>query len=160
MAISVRIASAGDVQAMAALLEVKRQMLESFEPVMWRPSEIAAQLTPQFFTHQVVQPNVIARVAEDGERFLGFVMGTLQDPPPVYAPGGKTVLIDDFAVVDGADGDSAASQLLDAAISEARARGAVQIITVAAAQDARASRWFEEKKLRVASQWWTRTLTH
>jgi GNAT superfamily N-acetyltransferase len=87
-------------------------------------------------------------------------MGTLQDPPPVYAPGGKTVLIDDFAVVDAADGDSAASQLLDAVISEARARGAVQIITVAAAQDARASRWFEEKKLRVASQWWTRTLTH
>lgn len=160
MAMTVRMASAGDVQAMAALIEAKRLMLEGFEPVMWRPSEVAAKITPQFFTHQVGQPNVIARVAEDGGRFLGFVMGALQDPPPVYAPGGKTVLIDDFAVVEGAEGDAAASALLDAVISEARARGAVQIITVAAARDARASRWFEEKKLRVASQWWTRTLTH
>lgn len=160
MAVTVRMASAGDVQAMAAILAVKRQMLEGFEPVMWRSSEIAAQLTLQFFAHQVGQPNVIARVAEDGGRFLGFVMSTLQDPPPVYAPGGKTVLIDDFAVVEGAEGDAAASGLIDAVMSEARARGAVQIITVAAAKDARATRWFEDKKLRVASQWWTRTLTH
>jgi hypothetical protein len=160
MAVTVRMASAADVQAMAAMLSVKRQRLEGFEPVMWRPSEIAAQLTVQFFAHQVDQPNVIARVAEDGGRFLGFVMGTLQDPPPVYAPGGKTVLIDDFAVVEGTEGDAAASGLIDAVMSEARARGAVQIITVAAARDERASRWFEDKKLRVASQWWTRTLTH
>ena len=160
MAVTVRMASAGDVQAMAALVATKRQMLESFEPVMWHPSEIAAQITPQFFTHQVVQPNVIARVAEDGGRFLGFAIGVLQDPPPVYAPGGKTLLIDDFAVVEGVDGDAAASALLDAVISEARARGAVQMIVVAAAKDARASRWLEEKKLHVASQWWTRTLTH
>jgi GNAT superfamily N-acetyltransferase len=87
-------------------------------------------------------------------------MGVLQDPPPVYAPGGKTLLVDDFAVVEGAEGDTAASALLDAVISEARARGAVQMIVVAAARDARATRWLEEKKLRVASQWWTRTLTH
>lgn len=160
MAVTVRMASAGDVQAMTALLAAKRQMLENFEPVMWRPSDIAAQITPQFFTHQVAQPQVIARVAEDGGRFLGFVMGVLQDPPPVYAPGGKTALIDDFAVVEGAEGDAAASALLDAVISEARARGAVQMIVVAAARDARATRWLEEKKLRVASQWWTRTLTH
>jgi GNAT superfamily N-acetyltransferase len=160
MAVTVRMASAGDVQAMTELLAAKRQMLENFEPVMWRPSDIAAQITPQFFTHQVAQPQAIARVAEDGGRFLGFAMGVLQDPPPVYAPGGKTLLVDDFAVVEGAEGDAAASALLDAVISEARARGAVQMIVVAAARDARATRWLEEKKLRVASQWWTRTLTH
>jgi len=160
MAVTVRLASAGDVQAMTGLVAAKRQMLENFEPVMWHPSEIAGQITPQFFAHQVAQPNVIARVAEDGGRFLGFAMGVLQDPPPVYAPGGKTLLVDDFAVVEGADGDAAASALLDAVISEARARGAVQMIVVAAAKDARATRWLEEKKLRVASQWWTRTLTH
>ena len=158
--VTIRVASAGDVQAMAALVAAKRQMLENFEPVMWRPSEIAAQMTPQFFAHQVAQPQVIARVAEEGGRFLGFVVGVLQDPPPVFAPGGKTLMIDDFAVAEGADGDAVAPALLEAVMSEARARGAVQIIVVAAAKDARASRWLEEKKLRVASQWWTRTLTH
>ncbi len=127
---------------------------------MWRPSEAAAQLTPAFFAHQLGQPNVIARVANDGGRMLGFAMGAIQDAPPVFAPRGKTVFVDDFAVVDGPEADAAASGLLDAVISEARSRGAVQIIAVAAARDARAVRWLEAKKLHVASQWWTRTLTH
>lgn len=157
---NIRAASAADVPAMAALIAVKRTFLESLEPVMWRPSEAAAQMTAAFFTHQLGQPNVIARVAESGGRMIGFVVGVLQDAPPVFAPGGKTVLIDDFAIAEGAEADAAASDLLDAVMSEARARGAVQIIAVAAARDPRAVRWLEAKKLRVASQWWTRTLTH
>jgi GNAT superfamily N-acetyltransferase len=160
MGITVRSASAADVQVMAQLLAVKRTQLESFEPVMWRPSEAAAQLTPAFFAHQLGQPNVIARVAENGGQMLGFAIGVIQDAPPVFSPGGKSVLIDDFAVSEGPQADAAASGLLDAVISEARARGAVQIIAIAAARDARAVRWLESKKLHVASQWWTRTLTH
>lgn len=160
MAVSVRPALAADVQAMAQAIDDKRKQLELFEPVMWRPSEAAAQMTQSFFNHQVVQPNAIARVAESGGRFLGFVVGGLQDAPPVFAPGGKTVIIDDFAVTEGAEADEVASALLDAVMSEARARGAVQIIAIAAARDERAARWLEAKKLHVASQWWTRTLSH
>ena len=76
------------------------------------------------------------------------------------SPGGKTVIIDDFAVEESAFADQVASTLLDEVMSEARARGAVQIIAIAAARDERAARWLEGKKLHVASQWWTRTLTH
>ena len=160
MALGIRSALATDVQAMAQLLEIKRALLESFEPVMWRVSPAAAQLTPAFFTHQLGQPNAIARVAEDNGRFAGFIIGGVQDAPPVFAPGGKTVLIDDFAVIEGEGGDAAALALLDAVMSEARARGAVQLIAIAAAKDARVVRWLESKKLHVASQWWTRTLSH
>lgn len=160
MAVSIRSASAADVQAMAQAMADKRKQLEMFEPVMWRPSEAAAQMTPAFFTHQVGQHNVVARVAESGGRFVGFVIGVIQDAPPVFSPGGKTVLIDDFVVTDGPDADEAGSALLDAVMSEGRARGAVQIIVVVAARDERATRWLEAKKLHVASQWWTRTLTH
>jgi GNAT superfamily N-acetyltransferase len=160
MAVNIRVATAGDVQAMAQLIAIKRRQLEYFEPVMWRPSEAAAQMTLSFFTHQVVQPNAIARVAEVGGRFVGFIIGGLQDAPPVFSPGGKTVIIDDFAVEDGPHADEVASTLLDEVMSEARARGAVQIIAIAAARDERAQRWLEGKKLHVASQWWTRTLTH
>jgi len=160
MTVSIRSASAADVQAMTQLTATKRQQLEMFEPVMWRPSEAAAQMTPAFFTHQVGQPNVVARVAERGGRVVGFIIGVIQDAPPVFSPGGQTVLIDDFAVVEGTDADEAASALLDAVMSEGRARGAVQIIAVAAARDERAGRWLGSKKLHVASQWWTRTLTH
>lgn len=160
MTVSIRPASAADVATMAQLVAVKRTFLESLEPVMWRPSDAAAQLTPAFFTHQVGQPNAIARVAEAGGAVVGFVIGVLQDAPPVFAPGGKTVLIDDFAISEGSHADAAASDLLDAVMNEARARGAVQVIAVAAARDPRAVRWLEAKKLHVASQWWTRTLTH
>jgi len=160
MALNIRQALASDVQAMAQLIAAKRVLLESYEPVMWRPSEAAAQLTPTFFTHQLGLPNVIARVAEDGGRFLGFIIGGMQDAPPVFAPGGKTAIVDDFAVVDGEGADAAASALLDAVMSEARARGAVQLIAIAAAKDVRVGRWLEGKKLHVASQWWTRTLSH
>jgi hypothetical protein len=160
MTVSIRPASAADVATMAQLVAVKRTFLESLEPVMWRPSDAAAQLTPAFFTHQVGQPNAIARVAEVGGAVVGFVIGVLQDAPPVFAPGGKTVLIDDFAISEGSHADTAASDLLDAVMNEARARGAVQVIAVAAARDPRAVRWLEAKKLHVASQWWTRTLTH
>jgi len=160
MTVSIRPASAADVQQMTLVMADKRKQLEMFEPVMWRPSEAAAQMTPAFFTHQVGQPNVVARIAESGGRFLGFVIGVIQDAPPVFAPGGKTVLIDDFVVVDGPEADDAASALIDAVMSEGRARGAVQIIAVAAARDERAVRWLEGRKLHVASQWWTRTLTH
>jgi hypothetical protein len=160
MTVTIRPASAADVQAMTQAMADKRRQLEMFEPVMWRPSEAAAQMTPAFFTHQVAQPNVVARVAESGGRFLGFVIGVIQDAPPVFSPGGKTVLIDDFVVTEGAHADEAASALLDAVMSEGRARGAVQLIAVAAARDERAVRWLEGKKLHVASQWWTRTLSH
>jgi hypothetical protein len=78
----------------------------------------------------------------------------------VYAPGGKTVLIDDFTIVEAAEAEEAAAALLDAVMSEGRARGAVQIIAIAAARDEHAARWLDAKKLHVASQWWTRTLTH
>lgn len=160
MTVNIRSASAADVQAMAQLMVEKRKQLEMFEPVMWRPSDAAPQMTPPFFTHQIAQPNVVARVAESGGRFVGFVIGNIQDAPPVFAPGGKTVLIDDFVVVDGPEADEAGSALLDAVMSEGRARGAVQIIAIAAARDERATRWLESKKLHVASQWWTRTLSH
>jgi hypothetical protein len=160
MAVTIRSASAADIQTMAQLIGEKRKLLETFEPVMWRPSEQAAQMTPAFFAHQLGQPHVVARVAESGALFIGFVIGVIQDAPPVFAPGGKTVLIDDFAVREGPEADEAASALLDAVMSEGRARGAVQIIAVAAARDACAVRWLEAKKLHVASQWWTRTLTH
>jgi hypothetical protein len=160
MAATIRPATAGDVAQMAQLIALKRRQLETYEPVMWRVSETAGQLTPSFFTHQIPQPNVVARVAESGGAIAGFAIGALQDAPPVFAPGGKTIVIDDFAVAEGPDADDIASALLDSLMSEARARSAVQIIVIAAARDERVTRWLEGKKLRVASQWWTRTLSH
>lgn len=160
MAISIRTAILEDVAAMTKLVAEKRAMLETYEPVMWRVADSADQMTFAFFSHQVPEPNVIVLVAEEGRRILGFVNGVLQDAPPVYDPGGKAVMVDDFVVVAGEEGDAAALALLDALMSEGRSRGAVQMIVISAAKDARAAKWFEAKKLHVASLWWTRVLSH
>lgn len=160
MSISVRRAAPSDVDAFTDLVAAKRAQLEAFEPIMWRAGRDASEMTVAFFRHQVAEPNAILLVAEDERSILGFVNAVLQNPPPIYDPGGKTVMIDDFTVVEGEAGDRAALALLDAVMSEGRSRGAVQMIAVCATRDARASKWFETKKLHAASTWWTRILSH
>ncbi|MEQ1754763.1 MAG: GNAT family N-acetyltransferase [Micropepsaceae bacterium] len=160
MTISIRRASPSDVDAFTDLVAAKRTQLEMFEPIMWRTGRDANEMTAAFFRHQVAEPNAILLVAEDGASILGFVNAVLQNPPPIYDPGGKTVMIDDFTVVKGEAGDQAAMALLDAVMSEGRSRGAVQLIAVSAAMDERATKWFQTKKLHVASTWWTRILSH
>jgi GNAT superfamily N-acetyltransferase len=160
MNINVRAIISSDVDRMTVLVAEKRLLLEQLEPVMWRARENSSDHAGAFLRHVIAQPQALAFVAEDGDRFLGFIIGILQDAPPLYDPGGKSVTVDDFAVVDGTEGDAAASALLDAVMGEGRARGAVQIIVVAAANDARETGWCKNKKLHVASQMWTTVLSH
>jgi len=145
---------------MVALVSAKRAQLEAFEPVTWHASKNAPAMTEEFFRLQVAEQGPIFLVATDGPAVIGFINALLQPAPPVYDPGGKSIMIDDFAVVDGDIGDDAAMALLDAAISEGRGRGAMQVIIVAAAKDERAAKWFRARQLHVFSNWWTCVLSH
>jgi hypothetical protein len=160
MTISVRRATSSDLGAIVTLVSAKRAQLESFEPVAWHPSEHAPAMTEEFFRMQVGEQGPIFLVATDGARVIGFINAVLQPAPPVYDPGGKSIMIDDFAVIEGDAGDEAAMALLDAALSEGRGRGAVQVIIVAAAKDERAAKWFRARQLHVFSNWWTCVLSH
>jgi len=160
MAITIRRASPGDIGAIVALVTAKRVQLEAYEPVAWHASRSAPALTEEFFRLQVGEQSPIFLVATDGARVIGFINAVLQAAPPVYDPGGKSIMIDDFAVSEGDAGDEAALALLDAALSEGRGRGAVQVIIVAAAKDERAAKWFRARNLHVFSTWWTSVLSH
>lgn len=160
MAISIRRATDNDVDSLVRLVAEKRRQLEAFEPVTWRVGKGANDMTAVFFRHQVGEQNAILLVAEENRHILAFINAVFQDPPPIYDPGGKTVMIDDFVAVAGDQGDRAALALLDAAASEGRSRGAVQVIVVSAAMDERAAGWFRSKKMHVFSSWWTGVLSH
>lgn len=160
MPLTIRRATNSDIGAIVALVSAKRAQLESYEPVTWHPSADAPAMTEEFFRMQVREQGPIFLVAADGDRVIGFINAVLQPAPPVYDPGGKTIMIDDFAVIDGDSGDEAAMALLDAALSEGRGRGAVQVIIVAAAKDERAAKWFRARQLHVFSNWWSCVLSH
>ncbi len=160
MSINIRRAASDDVEALTRLVALKRAELERHEPVMWRRSRDADEMTRTFYRYQVEEDSVILLVAEIEGRVAGFINGVLQNAPPVYDPGGKALMVDDFVVEAGDSGDRAAHALLDAVKSEGRARGAVQMILVSAARDERAAGWFRAKGLHVASTWWNCVLSH
>jgi ribosomal protein S18 acetylase RimI-like enzyme len=143
MSIIIRRAASDDVEALTSLVALKR-----------------AELERTFYRYQVEEDSVILLVAEIEGRVAGFINGILQNAPPVYDPGGKALMVDDFVVEAGDSGDRAALALLDAVKSEGRARGAVQMILVSAARDERAAGWFRAKGLHVASTWWNCVLSH
>lgn len=89
---------------------------------------------------------------------VGFVIGLLRPPPPVYDPGGPTLLIDDFCVNRPQDWDDAGAALLNEVRRRGRGRGAVQVVVVCGPQDEPKRRLLEEADLVVASEWWTSPL--
>ena len=92
MAVSIRPASAADVQAMAQLISDKRTQLEHV-----RAGDVAAERSRG--ADDAVVLHAPGRFNPTSSRAWpratggssGFIIGGLQDAPPVFSPGGKTV---------------------------------------------------------------------
>ncbi len=94
----IRKAESGDVAAIVALSERDRTMREKIDPEFFRKRAGGAEIQAHFFQNQLLSDRVIALVDMDGDRLAGFAIATITQAPPVYDPGGLTVLIDDFTV--------------------------------------------------------------
>jgi len=151
---SIRPASHADVPGMLELIQASRQKLAEWQPVFWHPSPQAQDLTATWFAALVDDENTITLVSDD-QGINGFVIGLIQDGPPVYAPGGKTCLIDDFAVADDKIWESVGTRLLKEMRSAAAERGAIQCVVVSPHADAAKQRCMEASGLSPASTWWT-----
>jgi len=73
--------------------------------------------------------------------------------PPVFDPGGLTVLIDDFTIADENEWNSIGVALLEHVKTEGKVRGAVGVVTICARGDDLKHRWLEEIGTRVVSEW-------
>ena len=100
----------------------------------------------------------MALVAQAGDSLVGFVIGALTTPPPVYHPGGPVCIVDDFAVAAPEDWRAAGAALLTAIAQEAQARGAVLIVVVCAQRDQAKRALLQEAGCAVASEWHVRSL--
>ncbi|MFB4273802.1 MULTISPECIES: GNAT family N-acetyltransferase [unclassified Nonomuraea] len=156
--VAIRSASSGDVEAIAALMDRRRETYEQHQPVFWRRAADARARHTAFLAMLVDDPKVICRVAEREGGFAGFAIGSLVPSPPVYDPGGPTCTLDDYAVMDDHDWATIGVDLLRAVTDEARRRGAVQVVVVCGREDGAKREALGLAGLSIASEWWTAPL--
>ncbi len=155
---AIRTAEADDVEGMVALSEQYRQQLERYQPVFWRKAADSAAAQTSFFLALLQRPNVIAIVHRAVTGLAGFLVATLVEAPPVYAPGGLTCVVDDFCVAEELHWPLTGAALLNEATRRAREQGAVQVVVVCPHRDQAKLALLAAEGLTVASEWHTRAL--
>lgn len=149
----VRRATPADVEAMLGLAEARRRQYASYHPSFHRPASGARQVQRHFFLTLLAADNYVVLVHEQHGRINGFLTGQLIVAPPVYDPGGRTCIVDDFAVETYEDWPGVGRQLLEALQSQLREREAVQLVVVCAPEDKAKRSMLTEAGLSVVSEW-------
>lgn len=147
-----------DIPHMVAIAEAKRVEYEGYSPVFWRKAPDSSSMHERYLQSLLTSSGVMALVAQAGDSLVGFVIGALAMPPPVYHPGGPVCIVDDFAVAAPEDWRTAGAALLTAIAQEAQARGAVLMVVVCAQRDHAKRALLQEAGCSVASEWHVRLL--
>jgi GNAT superfamily N-acetyltransferase len=151
----VRAAGCDDIGACVALVQAERERRRFWQPIFWRPSPHAASISHVHFTNLRRRPDILFLIAEQAGEIVGFLIGQPAPAPPVYAPGGATVLIDDFCVARATGWRDIGRSLLDNARTRLRARGAAQIVIVCPDRDRDKKQMLRHAAFTHASTWWT-----
>jgi ribosomal protein S18 acetylase RimI-like enzyme len=154
----IRRATASDLDAVIAIIESQRRQYQKFQPTFWRKAADSAAATKAFFTELLGEPPTYFLIATEGRQILGFLTARKVPAPPVYAPGGDTYLIDDFAVVEPRHWLAVGEALLSHASTLLHEHGAAQIVVVCADRDLAKVEVLRRSDLTVASNWWTKPL--
>ena len=156
--IKVRRAVEDDIPQMLELAEERRRLYETYQPAFCRPSPDARSAQRAFFNRLISDArNAIVLVCEDANGFRGFIIATLLEAPPVYDPGGRTCMIDDFAVAEN-DWNDAGRALLREVRRLARAAGAVQAVVVCGHLDMVKRDFLRSEGLSIATEWFVKEL--
>jgi hypothetical protein len=155
---SIRLARKEDVPAMVDLSERKRSEYQGYQPRFWRKAVDSREKQLPFFERLIESDRVIALVHEQSGSLNGFVIASLVEAPPVYDPGGKTCMIDDFAIHSAGDWATMGNALLAAALQEAQERGAVQAVVVCGHQDGPKRDLLAGDGFAIASEWYVREI--
>ena len=154
----IRKATQEDVPAMVELAEQRRVQYQQYQPTFWRKAADSREKHTPFLSKLVQDERVVALVSERNGVIDGFLIATLVPAPPVYDPGGKTCNIDDFCVAGDSDWEQLGKALLDEAMREMKARGAVQTVVVCGHLDATKRAMLAEEGFTIASEWYVRDI--
>ncbi|NOY56610.1 MAG: GNAT family N-acetyltransferase [Actinobacteria bacterium] len=155
---SIRDAGSADVNAIVDLAARKRAQYAEYNPAFHKPAADAREKHAPFIANLIESEEVISLVYDDGNEATGFAIGMLVDPPPVYDPGGKTCLVDDFMVNKADAWPSVGRALLDAITEMARARGATQIVVTCGPNDTPKRTMLASADCTVVTEWLTKPL--
>jgi hypothetical protein len=145
---------------MLELAAVKRAEYEAYSPVFWRPAATAKESQQKFFESLVNDAGWICLVHDTNEIVDGFVIGRVVPAPPVYDPGGKVCIIDDFTVADPSLWSTVGVQLRDATERHAAETGAVLSVTVCGQRDTAKRKALLDGGSHVASEWHVHSIPH
>ncbi|HSI02256.1 MAG TPA: GNAT family N-acetyltransferase [Reyranella sp.] len=154
----IRRATASDLDAVVAIIESQRRQYQKFQPTFWHRTADAAELTRTFFSRLVAEPGTYFLVATEGRQILGFVIAARFATPPVFASGGETWLIDDFAVSEPRHWLGIGEALLSHVSTLLHEQDAAQIVAVCADRDLAKAEVLRRSDLTIASNWWTKPL--
>ena len=150
---NIRKATVSDVGRMVELSEEKRIEYAEYSPVFWRKADDSAEKQAPFLSYQIEQERNIVLVAEADGAIVGFVIASIGDAPPVYNPGGKVCMVDDFTVSEPALWPTVGRELVSQAFSEAKSRGAVLLVVCCGRLDEPKRSALAELGLEIASEW-------
>jgi ribosomal protein S18 acetylase RimI-like enzyme len=154
----IRRATASDLDAVVAIIEGQRRQYQKFQPTFWHKAADSAAATKTFFTKLLGEPQTYFLVAAEGGQILGFLIACRLQRSAVFAPGGDTWLIDDFAVSEPRHWLSIGEALLSHVSTLLHEHGAAQIVVTGADRDLAKTEVLRRSDLTIASNWWTKPL--
>lgn len=155
---SIRQATAADVPRILALLQQRRETYQRYSPIFWNIAERAVEKHDAFIRRLVHDEDVLTIVHEDHGRVDGVLLATTMDAPPVYDPGGKVCMIDDYVVESPELWRQVGTRLLEHCRDWARAQGCVLQIIVCAQKDVPKAAMLKGMGAEVASEWYVRDI--
>ena len=143
-----------DIISMVELSKIKRQNYEKAQPQFWKYSGTQAEeMQSKWFKELLTRDDYIILVADENS-VIGFVIGHIISAPEVYNPGGLTLMIDDFCIDHSTTWEVTGGKLIEELKSQAKFKGASQILIVSGAHDKAKRRFLQNMGLTIASEWY------
>ncbi len=150
----IRPATTEDVERMVQLSDAKRTEYERYAPTFWRKAPNGAELQRPYFRTLIVKDEIIALVYEEAGSIEGFIIASVTDAPPVYDPGSRVIVVDDFTVSQAEQWRTIGATLLAEAQHRARERGADLAIVVCGHLDEPKRAMLRACGFSIASEWY------
>lgn len=154
----IRDATVADVPRISALLQQRREIYQSYSPIFWNIADGAAEKQMPFLQSLVENADIFTIVHENGEHVNGVLFASTMNAPPVYDPGGKVCMIDDYMVEAPELWPDVGHRLLEHCRDWAQGQGCVLQIIVCGQKDVPKATMLKGVGAEVASEWYVKAI--
>lgn len=142
-----------DIGSMNLLSRQKRLAYEKAQPRFWKwAGDSGEEIQKAWFRKLISDNNHICLVAKNSNEIIGFIIGKIVSAPEVYAPGGQTLIVDDFCVLND-NWSAIGNALLSEARSIAHDKGIAQLVIVSGDHDISKKLFLKKLNLSIALVW-------